>query len=209
MMTISVNNALFLGKGEIVLKIAAKISRVASALIRTNYLFFSSRCGPEKNFLDLAKILKGKVSDICQQYFKYLKFIFGPPCPREDCPGATFHVEKIQQACESSSSEGEGSSDSSEDTECSEAGPNEDVVGSTTVDENERRCHVIPMNLDSFEGPYWCREINVSEDLKDWDPASTAAEEVCLLNMQILHRNTITRYFEFTGALNLLCLKTK
>jgi hypothetical protein len=124
----------------------------------------------------LAKILKKKVSEICQQYFKYLKFVFGPPCPRENCPGAVFHVENIQRPCESSS-ESEENSQSSDDAEADkEEDTSEKEVGATAANENERRCHVIPMNLDSFDPPYWCREVDLSEDLKDWDP--TASDEV-------------------------------
>ena len=129
----------------------------------------------------MAYILKQKVYEICQQYFKYLKFVFGPPCPRKECPGATFHAENIQQPYESSSSESEESSHSSDDVGSgTERKLSSIVVGATaTSNQTELRRHVIPMNPDSFDPPYWCQEVDLSEHLKDWDPSSS--EEVRLL----------------------------
>ena len=122
-------------------------------------------------------MLKQKVYEICQQYFKYLKFVFGPPCPREDCPGATFHAENIQQPCDSSSSESEGSSQSSDD---GGSGTEGKVVGATAAsNQTGKRRHVIHMNPDSYDPPYWCQEVDLSECLKEWDP--TTVEEVRLL----------------------------
>jgi hypothetical protein len=122
-------------------------------------------------------MLRGNVSEICQQYFKYLKFVFGPPCPRENCPGATFHVENIQRPCESSSSESEGNSQSSDDSESgTEDDANQKVIGATAANQNERRRHVIPINLDSFDPPYWCQEVDLSQNLKDWDPTLVTDE---------------------------------
>ena len=147
----------------------------------TQIFDFSLRCKKDKNVLDLAKILKKKVSEICQQYFKYLKFVFGPPCPREDCPGATFHVECIQRPCESSSSEEDGNSEPSDDGETEskeDVMEKKEVVGATSANQNERRRHVIPMNLDSFDPPYWCREVDLSQNLKNWDPSLTITDEV-------------------------------
>ena len=145
------------------------------------FVHFCSRCKKGENFLDLACILKQKVYEICQQYFKYLKFVFGPPCPRKECPGATFHAENIQQPCESSSSESEESSQSSDDGGSGTEGKlSSEVVGATaTSNQTELRRHVIHMNPDSFDPPYWCQEFDLSELLKDWDPSSS--EEVRLL----------------------------
>ena len=142
-----------------------------------NYQFvrFCLRCRKGENFLELASILNQKVYEICQQYFKYLKFVFGPPCPREDCPGATFHAKNIQQPCESSSSESEGSS-----SDDGGSGTEEKVAGATAApNQTEKRRHVIHMNPASFDPPYWCEQLDVSEYLKEWDP--TSVEEVRLL----------------------------
>lgn len=110
-----------------------------------------------------------------------MKFVFGPPCPRKECPGAAFHVNNVQQPCESSSSEGEESSQSSDDVGLSTEGKlSTKAVGATAAStQTERRRHVIPMNPDSFDPPYWCQEDDISEYLKYWDPASS--EEVRLL----------------------------
>ena len=133
--------------------------------------------------------------EICQQYFKYLKFVFGPPCPRKECPGASFHVENIQQPCESSSSESEESSQSSDDVGSGTEGKlGAKVVGATaTSNQTERRRHVIPMNPDSFGPPYWCQTFDISEYLKHWDPASS--EEVRLLFKHFHFLNSPNTFF--------------
>ncbi|XP_028390620.1 uncharacterized protein LOC114515542 isoform X2 [Dendronephthya gigantea] len=142
-------------------------------------IWVQSRCQKNENFLDLARMLKEMVYEISQQYFKYLKFAFGPPCPREDCPGATFHYESIQRPCESGFESGDDAAGSqSSDDESDEKTDVIPEVNDFPVDrQNERRCHVIHLNLDSFDPPYWCQEVDISEDLKKWDPTIVALDE--------------------------------
>lgn len=129
-----------------------------------------------ETFLKLAYELKKEVSEICQQNFKFLKFICGPPCPRKDCPGASFDAEVIQRPCESSSS---GSSDSSEDDV--ESKDMEEKVSKAQSHNNEnetrRRRHIIPIIPNSFDPPYWCQEVELeNDDLMHWNPADAQFE---------------------------------
>jgi hypothetical protein len=136
------------------------------------YLF---RCKSGERFLQLARLLKKKVGEICQQYFKFLKFICGPPCPNEACLGAKFNADQVQRPCESSSSESEKSSDSGDgdgDGDGDANFHNQDQVNGKSKDCNppESRRHVISINPDSFDPPYWCRAVDVTESLNDWNP---------------------------------------
>jgi hypothetical protein len=114
--------------------------------------------------------LKKKVSEICRQYFKFVKFICGPPCPNEACLGAIFHAEDIQRPCESSSSESEKSGDDDVGSGHQEKATGENKRG----DQTEQRSHVISVDPDTFDPPYWCRAFDVTEFLNDWNPESIA-----------------------------------
>ena len=123
------------------------------------------------HFLELVTILVQLMNDICQQYFKFLKFIYGPPCPRKECPGAEFHADDIQRPCESSSS----GSDSSEEEEGEQL----------TQSPSNERCHIIRMNYCSFDPPYWCSRVEIEENaLKDWN-SSTIADEVRVVRVVV------------------------
>ena len=121
--------------------------------------------------------------------------MFGPRCPHKDCPGATFHADSIQQPCESSSSEEDENSQSSDDADSSTKDDvKEKLVATTSANKTDRRCHVIPMNLCSFDPPYWCREVDLSHDLKNWDPTLTAQDEVSKAKGLFLESNFIIFY---------------
>ena len=116
-------------------------------------------------------MLKKQVSEICQQYFKFLKFVCGPPCPNETCPGAICNAGDGQRPCEFSSSESEKSSDSGDDeAECANQDNTDGKckLGNLTV----RRCHVIHMDPDTFDSPYWCGAVDLTGFLRNWDPES-------------------------------------
>ncbi|CAB4022947.1 Leucine-rich repeat serine threonine- kinase 2 [Paramuricea clavata] len=126
-------------------------------------------CKKGEHFLHLARILKKKVSEICWQYFKFLKFICGPPCPYKGCLGATFNVDDIQRPCESSSSGSEKSSESDDDdTPFRERG---NLI--------ERRYHIISIDPDTFDPPYWCRAVDLTKFLNAWNPESIFQDENC------------------------------
>ena len=134
-------------------------------------IFSLSRCKNGEHFLHLARVLKKKVNEICRQYFKFLKFICGPPCPNVCCPGAAFNADDIQRPCESSSSESERSSESGDDS--GESSRQDEVAGENKRgNETNRRRHVISVDPDTFDPPYWCKTVDVTEFLIDWNPES-------------------------------------
>ena len=115
--------------------------------------------------------MRKKVREICRQYFKYLKFICGPPCPIEDCPGAKFHADDLQRPYESCSSESEKSCESGED-DSKGSGQDEADGNNESVRKTEKRSHVISVDPDLFDPPYWCRVRDLTELLNDWNPHS-------------------------------------
>jgi hypothetical protein len=134
---------------------------------------FILRCKKGERLLDLARILKKKVSEVCRQYFKFSKFRSGPPCPNEACLGATCNASGIQRPCESSSSESEKSSESGDDDkESSHQFQYPVAEDHEAVNQSERRSHVIWIDPDTFDPPYWCRAIDITAFLNDWNPES-------------------------------------
>ncbi|XP_028415846.1 uncharacterized protein LOC114539418 [Dendronephthya gigantea] len=141
-------------------------------------IWVHARCKKGEHFSHLASVLKKKVSEICRQYFKFLKFICGPPCPHKDCPGATFNADDLQRPCESSSSGSEKSSESGED----EAGSSTQnrAVTSSKCGDNEKRIHVISVDPESYHPPYWCRSVDLSKLLSHWNPDLNVQKEIPL-----------------------------
>ena len=153
-------------------------------MFQNNYFSSSIRCNKGEKFRHLARTLNEKVSDICRQYFKFLRFSCGPPCPHEACPGAEFNEEEIQRPYDTSSSEGEKDSDSEDDDDdessnCDACAQDVRAPKNNAVWQPNLRTHVIAMDPAAFDPPYWCKAKDLTSLLIDWHPS--CGIQVCLV----------------------------
>ena len=106
-----------------------------------------------KGLPELFHALKAIMTDICQQHFKFLKFVLGPACPNPQCPGSSADGKALPV------------SSSSEDSDCEDAG-----ISTANSANNEERRHVICVEPTLFTKPLWCNSTPVHEfeEIKQW-----------------------------------------
>ena len=138
------------------------------------------------NLCKLYEMLYNVMEEICKEYFRFMKYTSGPPCPNPSCPGASADGRVL----ESDSSEESCFEDEEEEEADTNAHDRKEVFREPT----DKRQHVVQINTQSPSTPLWCNHTPLQdfEEIRQW------CEVSCLYfcNMSL----TVPQYFNcFVG----------
>ena len=101
------------------------------------------------------------MADICKEYFRFMKFTSGPPCPNPSCPGASIDGKVL---------ESDSSSESSCEEEEEEIEIKRDSREETRKSQNRKRQHVVQIYPQAPMTPLWCNRTPLEhfEEVREW-----------------------------------------